>query len=315
MNIYCYLMSLCEAAKKNRAKKSKLSKALFLLNYTLISKLENIILKLTPWRNCSLYRRNNPALNIGEEKICVSLTSFPARINCVAHTIKSLMLQSRKPDRITLWLAESQFPTHDLPPRLEWLAEKGVEIRYCEDLKSHKKYYYALQEQTPSELIITVDDDIIYHPHTLERLFEAHKLAPGAIVCSLSHIITFDDKGNIKPYSEWGTSGNNAGKNPSNMPLTGSGCLYPYGVMINETFNINKIRDLAPTVDDIWIGVMSKLSGVDIVTPEIVAKTFTVVSFSQTVHLGKTNCIENGNNVAIEKLIKEYPQFMEKIQR
>lgn len=314
MNLYSYLMSMCEAAKTTRAKSSKISTALFLLNYTLISRLENLILKLWPWRNCSLYGSTSFDLNTSEEKVCVSLTSFPARINSVAYTIKSLLLQTRRPDRITLWLAESQFPTKELPSRLEWLVSKGLEIRYCKDLKSHKKYYYALQEQSPSELVITVDDDIIYHPHTIERLIETHKTTPDAIVCSLTHIITFDDTGNIKPYAEWGTSENNAGNNPNNMPLTGSGCLYPHGVMINETFNVEKIKEYAFTVDDIWIGLMSKLSGVDIVTPRIVPKTFTVVSYSQSVHLGKENCIGNGNNIAIKNLIKEYPLFLEKIK-
>lgn len=310
MSLYCCLMSLCEAAKMKAAGRSKAAKAFFLLNYRLISGLENLVIKLCPWSRCSLCGKNEEP-----EKVCVSLTSFPARINQVAYSVKSLMLQTRRPDRIILWLAENQFPTRTLPSELESLAEKGLEIRYCDDLKSHKKYFYALQEQKPNELIITVDDDIIYHPRTIERLLEAHKATPDAIVCSLTHIIAFDECGNIKPYAEWTTSGNNAGENPNNMPLTGSGCLYPFGSMIPETFEIDKIRELAPSVDDIWIGVMSKLSGVGIVTPRIVPKTFTVVSSSQSVHLGAVNCIGNGNDVAVGKMIENYPLFLEKLKR
>lgn len=310
MNLYSCLLSICESAKIRTPGDSKFSKACYLLNYKFISQLENLIIRLCPWKKCSL-SANNDAVT----KVCVSLTTFPARINQVAYSIKSLMLQSRKPDRITLWLAENQFPTHTIPKQLELLVDKGLKIRYCDDLKSHKKYYYALQEQKPDELVITVDDDIIYHPHTIERLLEAHNSNPDAIVCSLTHIVTFDQQNNIKPYAEWNTSCNDAPENPCNMPLTGSGCLYPYGVMGSDTFNIDKIKELAPTVDDIWIGVMSKLSDVRIITPRIVAKTFTVVTSSQKVHLGAINCIRNGNDVAIEKIVENYPTFLEKLKR
>lgn len=44
------------------------------------------------------------------EKIIVSLTSFPGRIHLVHKTIQTILLQSVKPDLIELWLAKEQFP-------------------------------------------------------------------------------------------------------------------------------------------------------------------------------------------------------------
>ena len=45
-----------------------------------------------------------------KEKIIVSLTSFPGRINEVWICIESLMRQTFKPDAIELWLSLKQFP-------------------------------------------------------------------------------------------------------------------------------------------------------------------------------------------------------------
>ena len=70
------------------------------------------------------------------------MTSYPARISYVHLAIKSLMLQSYKPDRIILWLAEEQFPTKELPKELTDLCQYGLEIRFVEDLYGHKKYFY-----------------------------------------------------------------------------------------------------------------------------------------------------------------------------
>ena len=87
-----------------------------------------------------------------KKKIVVSLTTFPARIDECYFAIKSLMIQSYPADRIILWLAKNQFPDEKLPSKYDKLIARGLEVRYCEeDLRSHKKYYYALQEQKEDE--------------------------------------------------------------------------------------------------------------------------------------------------------------------
>ena len=47
-----------------------------------------------------------------------------------------------KPDKIILWLADTQFSGMDsLPAELFGLQERGLTIRFCSDLKSHKKIF------------------------------------------------------------------------------------------------------------------------------------------------------------------------------
>ena len=72
-----------------------------------------------------------------EKKIIATLTTYPARINCVHLAIKSIMLQTYKPDRIILWLADSQFPNRVLPKELT-----DLENLYQEKLKLSKPAEY-----------------------------------------------------------------------------------------------------------------------------------------------------------------------------
>ncbi|MFS3010283.1 hypothetical protein AAH021_23745 [Bacteroides thetaiotaomicron] len=103
-------------------------------------------------------------------KVICSLTSFPARIENIWVSIETVMRQTYKPDAIILWLAESQFPDHKLPETLVRLQDKGLTIRFVdEDLRSHKKYYYVLQEFKDSNVIL-LDDDLYYPDGLVENL-------------------------------------------------------------------------------------------------------------------------------------------------
>mgnify|MGYP000110984866 CR=1 FL=1 len=93
-------------------------------------------------------------------RIIVSMTSYPARINTVHLAIRSLLAQKVLPDKIVLWLCKSDFPNRetDLPQTLRDVLWHDVEIRWVdEDLKPHKKYFWALQE-FPDDYVITTDD-------------------------------------------------------------------------------------------------------------------------------------------------------------
>lgn len=120
-----------------------------------------------------------------DQKIIVSLTSYPKRIDTIWLTITSLFKQSMKPDLIVLWLAKSQFKTlDDLPESLKRLQKYGLQIKLCDDLKSHKKYYYALKEFN-EDIVILADDDMFYPNDTVETLYKMHLKYPMDI-CTMS---------------------------------------------------------------------------------------------------------------------------------
>lgn len=241
-----------------------------------------------------------------KEQYTVSLTSFPARIQNVHIAIETLMRQSVKPDRIVLWLAESQFPDHNLPEKLIALQDKGLTVRYCEDLRSHKKYHYAFQEY-PDDHIIMADDDLIYPRDTMKRLVKLHKKHPRDIVCVSAQIIgpTIFDLPSVwleaKPGRRY-ISSQNA------QAFTGAGSLFPAKWYPPEVFDKEKAMEIAPTADDLWLKAMSMKAGV-YTTVDYPSRGFPVeISIRNNVTLFQENKASGGNqnDRAWKQLLEHY---------
>lgn len=245
-----------------------------------------------------------------DSDIIVSLTSFPARIDRVWITIETLLNQTHKPKKIILWLAKNQFEDNmSLPKSLTKLIKRGLEVRFCDDLRSHKKYYYTMKEFSEN-IIITVDDDIIYPSDLIENLYNTYKIFPNAICCNWSHQIVFDENKKLKKYDEW-HDGNGILTIPrfDTIPIGYAGVLYPPNCLDNNIFNIEDIFELAPLADDIWLKAMSLKKNVKVVRTQQVQVPFFGVIGTQKVGLFKINCSENENDKQINNINDKYPEI------
>ena len=255
------------------------------------------------------------ANNIPDDSIVVSMTTFPARIGYVHLAIKSLLNQTVKPGKIILWLAKEQFRDIEIPPQLQQLCAYGLEIRYCdEDLLAHKKYYYAMQE-FPDKLIVTYDDDIIYPEDSLEKLLVMHEQHPQAIICNRGREIAMEND-SVAPYRYWKVSGRIPAGIPTYrvMASTGAGTLYPPHCMPEETFDIEKIRMLALTADDLWMKVMSIQGGVPVVKSQTRGKALCVSKGKQDITLAHQNVDQSLNDRVMHDLLVHYPQTLTVLQ-
>ena len=258
---------------------------------------------------------NNNAFEKGKKlkdnSVIVSLTTFPARIGYVHLAIKSLLNQTVQPGKIILWLAKEQFETVEIPPQLQNLCNYGLEIRFCkEDLLAHKKYYYAMHE-FPDKLIVTYDDDIIYPENSLEKLLKMHRQHPMAIICNRGREIETKN-GTIAPYKYWKVSGRIPAGIPTYrvMASTGAGTLYPPHCMPEETFDLEKIRSLALTADDLWIKVMSIMGRIPVVKSQTHCKGLCISKYKQDITLAHKNVDQNLNDHVMASLIQQYPEVM-----
>lgn len=250
-----------------------------------------------------------------DDSIVVSMTTFPARISYVHLAIKSLLNQTVKPWKIILWLAKEQFQNVEIPEQLRALCAYGLEIRFCEeDLLAHKKYYYAMQE-FPEQIIVTYDDDIIYPEDSLEKLLAMHKQYPDTIICNRGREIKMEN-GFVAAYKDWKVSGRVPAGIPSYrvMASTGAGTLYPPHCMPEETFDIEKIRALALTADDLWMKVMSIQGGVPVVKSQTRGKALCISKAKQDVTLAHQNVDQNLNDQVIKNLLVHYPQALRALQ-
>lgn len=253
--------------------------------------------------------------DIRSRKVIVSLTSFPERIQIVSYAIKSLMLQTYKPDEIVLWLAKEQFEDREIPKKLLMLQKYGLEIRFCKDLKSHKKYYYSMQEQGDN-LLITYDDDLLFAPDSIEKLIFWHREYPDCIICNRAQTLPVDEKGWVKSCTYWKVYSKEGYQVPSHkiMASTGGGCLYPPHCFGEMVYNLEYITQHALTADDVWMKTMALLYDVKIVKTSKEQKPLTVLYRSQKVNLTSINDILKKNDETASLLQKHFPEAFLKLK-
>lgn len=212
-------------------------------------------------------------LMLRSRKLIASITSYPARMDTIHQSIRSILSQTQKPDRVLLWLAASQFPNSeaDLPQEVTELIEDGsLEIRWCEgDLMAHKKYFYALQEFS-EDVVVTFDDDLTYHDTLLEHLWASYLQYPEAVSAVRAHLITMDETGSLLPYSEWIFEDDANLHEPSKQFLAtgGAGALYPPHVMDVSMLDEQLIGRICPFADDLWLKTMELRAGTPVVVAE-----------------------------------------------
>lgn len=198
------------------------------------------------------------------EKVIVSLTSFPARIGKVWMVVETMFRQTCKPDKIILWLSRVQFPTEDsIPEMLLNQKKRGLEICLVdEDIRSHKKYYYTMQKY-PDDIIITVDDDIFYRLDLIEKLYDKYMENRSSIICAYAYKILYDKSNRIKPYRTWQPA-----LDSDSVDVffgSGGGTLFPPNSLYKDVLDIKLATSLCPLADDIWLNAMAFLKGTTII--------------------------------------------------
>lgn len=256
-----------------------------------------------------------PLENSVHPHIVVTLTSYGRRVGTtVIHVLKSLLLQSRRPDRIILWLDNVNFSSDNVPSKLAKFCQKyGVEIRFCEDIRSYKKLVPTL-ELCPDDILVTVDDDLVYKRGFLKSLYEAHLKAPADILCTLAHSPKVKDR-LFLPYKEWEQNITKMGDNPI-FPLGGAGTLYPPCSLYEDVVNKELFMTLAPQADDIWFWAMAVMAGTKHRLVDFGYSFYQIDLLYQKLHkdssLMSSNLHKDNNDVQIKNIMKYYEGLFDK---
>lgn len=247
------------------------------------------------------------------QQIIISLTSYPARINNLIQTIESLFRQKRQADEIVLWLSILEFPNkyNDLPKDLLCLIGKnGFHIEWVtENIKSHKKYYYALQNSR--NIVITADDDMYYSDTMVSTLMDSYSKHPNAISARRVRLITKED-GKLSLYHKWeGEVVEYIGVERMDLCAIGvSGVLYPPGCSKEKWFDIPAIIRYAHNQDDLWLKFNEIVDQIPVVYTGMDGMDC-VIEGSQSCGLCVQNVDLGDNDISVnmmsEHLNKEYP--------
>jgi hypothetical protein len=245
--------------------------------------------------------------NKSEPMIVVSFTTYPARINSIPFVVGSLVRQTKLPDEIVIYLSKKQFK--DLNhPAIKKVEKQGAKVVLCDgDLRSHKKYFYAMQEYRDA-IVITVDDDIIYERHMIEDLYRSYRRHPGAVSAKRVHQIQFDEKGNVRPYKEWKYDIKRINDSEA-YDLVATGCggvLYPPNSLDLRFLDIQGIENCCPYADDLWLKIMELLRNTPVVLAESNNYRLKHIWNTDTEGLAIDNINNGGNDSQLEKICKYF---------
>lgn len=240
-----------------------------------------------------------------KNKIVISLTTYSKRIEEVYLVVESILNQTLKADKIILWLDEVEFNEEIIPNILKKQRERGLEIKYCENIKSYKKLIPTLKEYS-NEIIITVDDDIIYPIDFIEKLYKNHIKFPNVILCNIGREIPKNKK-LILEYKNWKLSKNIKLPMYEIVPIGAGGILYPPNCFYKDVQAKELFQKLAPLADDIWFKTMTLKNGLkSMVIDEIdkYLKQIIILEEAQDIALYKKNI--KMNNIQIKKVFEKY---------
>ncbi len=248
-------------------------------------------------------------------ELIVSLTSIPERMGTLVLCLDSLLRQSMKPDRLILWLSESNDSSRpvvsqtSLPASLLKLERRGLEIRWCKDIRSYTKIVPALRAH-PSAIIVTADDDIFYSRHWLKTLYEAYLAEPQYLHCHRAHQILYDSAGMALPYNQWNMMANGErGPSFDLFPTGVGGVLYAPGQLHPDVLNEETFLALCPKADDVWLKAMSLL--VNVPCKKVALKSYAPmeIRIPNNRTLSSENVTLNGNDPQIRAVGDKYGVF------
>ncbi|WP_114416429.1 glycosyltransferase [Marinospirillum perlucidum] len=246
-------------------------------------------LKTWQLRRQSWEELTNPAEKI--LPVTVTLTTIPNRISSVDITIRSLLNQKHRAEKIILWLNDEL--KNRVPSQLQSLESDAFGIKYRGLTSSHRKLIFALEEY-PEKTLVTCDDDLIYHPDWLKLMYQDHEQNPGYILANSCRRVTYSNK-ELLPYKDWEVVKEKDASQPDYVPIGFAGVLYPPNSLDPKVSDSTLFLKLAPKADDLWFKAMAELKGTAIRKPKQQAPRPLHVIGSQTFSLSKANIDEDLN--------------------
>ena len=123
--------------------------------------------------------------------IYVSISTIPQRIKNLNESVKSLLNQTKKPDKIFInipfkyerfreIIEDDQIPKFD---------SNLIEITRCEDCGPATKLLGSLNKLEKNSLVILADDDHVYENYMIEKFFYFYSKAPNNAYSFYVHLL------------------------------------------------------------------------------------------------------------------------------
>ena len=249
--------------------------------------------------------------------IYVSLTSIFQKQDHLLLTLNSILSQTLLPKKCFIYLSEEPylldtgFKNKILNDDLQTFIDKHpiFKIRWCKNIGPYRKLLYLLKTKWDKDcLILTIDDDILYHPQLIESYVNDYKKYKCCISYrGCTHDFQFPD------FSQFHYE-----KRKNTIPRT----LYNFansgvGTIIHPSFfhktkdlifDLKSIKELCKTTDDIWYYFCRIANNIDTV---IINKPhfFKFFNDPDNALFFNYNNIDDTNTINIKKTAQKFHQL------
>ncbi|MCV9965914.1 hypothetical protein OIU34_29005 [Pararhizobium sp. BT-229] len=191
-------------------------------------------------------------------QLVVSLTSYPPRFPTLSLTLKTLLTQQIEPNSVILWIAHEDRAA--LPSEVLELTKHGLEIKFCDDMRSYKKIVPLMQEDREL-FVVTADDDVYYGSDWLKGFTKAFDAGRWEVICYRAHLIQLDKTGLPLDYNKWDFNIDRETVSDLVFPTGIGGILYRPGILHTDVTDHERFTYLCPSTDDIWLYFMARRTG------------------------------------------------------
>ncbi|WP_456458660.1 hypothetical protein [Reichenbachiella sp.] len=253
-----------------------------------------------------------------ELPIIVSLTSIRSRLDEASLTIKSLLDQNVKADKVVLWLSEKPHLSDDgiqeVPKSLLQLVDEGLEIKWTKNTGPYRKLIPTAKLMNKKQcLIVTADDCVVYPKDWLKGLIEAYRKHEGCVICYQGRIMDNSQsrisRKKLKPYQTWAKTKEvkdikQLGPNFEIFPDGKAGVLYPSDKLHEELFNKSVYLEMAPTHEDIWFKTMTMMTDTKV---KCIENSYNLPETEQTINSRFFGLLKtDSNDQLIHQLLERY---------
>lgn len=229
--------------------------------------------------------------------IYLSLTSIYQKQNLLLNTLNSIKLQTVLPTKVYIYLSEEPylldigFKNRCLQNNLQEFINNNnnlFEIIWCQNIGPYRKLLPLLKDKWNEDcLILTVDDDIVYHKDLINHYISDY----NKYKCCIAYRGFTPNVENINLLNlQYGRGNKNILKHLYNFANSGVGTVnHPsfYHKSEDLIFKVDYIKELCATSDDIWYYLCRIVNNIETV---IIEKGY-LFNFSLNLHAQTALCI------------------------
>lgn len=213
--------------------------------------------------------------------LTVNLTTTYQRLHICRIALVSLLLQSRLPDQINLWVSKDAYLRDQgiadvdiINKIMETLPEEGrklVSVRWVTNIGPYRKLIPILREAEMEDVIVTADDDIFYGVNWLSGLLTKYSESGGKPVAARVRAKKLNFLGKKTSYLYWRLLDQPKVLADDFVVTFGGGAVLTRAMFRERDIRDDSFLKVAPTADDLWYSKLMRRNNNDvIVVPSLI---------------------------------------------